>query len=251
MLGGGVSRSGEQLLGPVRERVREQAMGPAGARSRSSMRRSATTSAWSAPRRSSTTARGDRRRCLTRAALAEHTQLRRPRSRSCSRRSRPSRSADRASTSAGGRVYTFGNGGSAADAQHLAGELVGRFKRERRPLPAKSLSADPSAVTCIANDYSFDDVFARQVRGARPRRATSSIGYTTSGRSENVVRGLAAARDARRDDGAVRRRHGGPAAAYADHALVVPSTSTARMQEMHLLLMHLVLDQVDAWAAGE
>jgi D-sedoheptulose 7-phosphate isomerase len=149
---------------------------------------------------------------------------------------------------AGGRLYTFGNGGSAADAQHLSGELLGRFKRERRPLPAMALSTDPSTVTCIANDYEFDALFERQLQ-ALVQPGDMAIGYTTSGSSENVVRGLAAARGL----GAVTVLFGGdgPATAFADHALVVPSQSTARTQEMHLLLMHLVIDRVDAWAAGE
>jgi D-sedoheptulose 7-phosphate isomerase len=149
-----------------------------------------------------------------------------------------------------GRVYAFGNGGSAADAQHLAGELVGRFKRERRPLAAASLAVDPSAVTCIANDYSFDDLFARQVT-ALVRPGDVVVGYTTSGRSENVVRGLAAAKRAGATTVLFAGGDGRPAAEHADHALVVPSTSTARVQELHLLLMHLVVDRVDAWAAGE
>src|SRR3954468_13928581 len=92
---------------------------------------------------------------------------------------------------AGGRVYTFGNGGSAADAQHLAAELIGRYRRSRRPLPASSLAADPSVVTCIANDFGYEDVFARQVAGlARPGDVV--IGFTTTGRSPSVVAGLAA-----------------------------------------------------------
>ncbi|HET9457712.1 MAG TPA: SIS domain-containing protein [Candidatus Limnocylindrales bacterium] len=151
---------------------------------------------------------------------------------------------------AGGRVYAFGNGGSAADAQHLAGELIGRYRRERRPLPAVSLAVDPSVVTCIANDYAFEDVFARQVEAlARPGDVV--VAFTTSGRSENVVRGLAAGRAA----GATTVLFGGgdghPARDHADLRLVVPSSTTARVQEMHLLLLHLVSDGVDAWAAGE
>ncbi len=148
----------------------------------------------------------------------------------------------------GGRVLTFGNGGSAADAQHLAGELVGRFKRERRPLSAFALSVDPSVVTCISNDYSFDDVFARQVQ-AHARAGDVAIGYTTSGRSENVVRALRAAREADAKTVLFAGGDGMPAADHADVALIVPSASTARVQEMHLLLMHLVMDQVDEWAA--
>ena len=146
------------------------------------------------------------------------------------------------------RVITFGNGGSAADSMHFAEELVARFKRERRPLAAHSLAADPTALTCIANDYEFDEVFARQVR-AFARAGDVAIGFTTSGRSANVVRALETARE----QGAVTILFGGgegePAASHADHALVVPSSSTARVQEMHVLMLHLMLEQVDAWAA--
>ena len=149
----------------------------------------------------------------------------------------------------GGRVYTFGNGGSAVDAQHFAEELVGRFKRERRPLPAQSLAVDSAAVTCIANDYSFEEVFERQVR-AFVRNGDIAIGFTTSGRSANVVRGLAAAREAGATTVLFGGGDGGPAAEHADHALVVPSRSTARIQEMHVLFLHIVLEDVDAWAAA-
>jgi D-sedoheptulose 7-phosphate isomerase len=149
----------------------------------------------------------------------------------------------------GGRIYTFGNGGSSADAAHFAEELVGRYKRERRPLPAQSLSIDASALTCIANDYSYDEVFERQVHGF-VREGDVVIGFSTSGRSANVVRALAAARAL----GATTVLFGGgaglPAADHADVALVVPSESTARVQEMHVLLLHLILEEVDAWAAG-
>ena len=150
----------------------------------------------------------------------------------------------------GGRLFTFGNGGSAADAQHLAAELVARYRRERRPLPAVALSVDPSVVTAIGNDYAFEDLFARQVR-AFARDGDMVWGFTTSGRSPNVVGGLAAGREQRATTVVFTGGDGSPAADHADHALVVPSSTTARVQEMHLLLMHLVLEQVDAWAAGE
>jgi len=148
----------------------------------------------------------------------------------------------------GGRVYTFGNGGSSADAAHFAEELLGRFKRERRPLPAQSLSIDASALTCIANDYSYDEVFERQVRGF-VRGGDVVIGFSTSGRSPNVVRGLAAAHEL----GAFTVLFGGgaPGADHADVALTIPSESTARIQEMHVLLLHLILEQVDEWAASQ
>jgi D-sedoheptulose 7-phosphate isomerase len=154
-----------------------------------------------------------------------------------------------ASYERGGRVYTFGNGGSAADSLHFAEELVARFRRERRPLAAQSLAADPTVLTCIANDFDFDDLFVRQVR-AFVGKEDVVIGFTTSGRSSNVVNALAVAREL----GALTVVFGGgegmPAAGHADLALVVPSDSTARVQEMHVLLLHIVLDQVDRWAAS-
>ena len=149
-----------------------------------------------------------------------------------------------------GRVFTFGNGGSSVDAQHFAEELVGRYKRDRRPLPAQSLSVDASVLTCIGNDYSFEEVFERQVHGfVRPGDVV--VGFTTSGRSANVVRGLAAARELGATTVLFGGGGGGPAAEHAELALVVPSRETARVQELHVLLLHVVLEQVDAWAAGE
>jgi D-sedoheptulose 7-phosphate isomerase len=150
----------------------------------------------------------------------------------------------------GGRLFCFGNGGSACDAQHLAEELVARYKRERAPLPATALAADGSVLTCIGNDFGFADVFSRQVR-AHVRAGDMVVGFTTSGRSENVVRALAVARELRATTVLFTGGDGRPAIEHADHALVVPSSSTARVQEMHVLLVHLLLEPVDAWAAGE
>jgi D-sedoheptulose 7-phosphate isomerase len=104
-------------------------------------------------------------------------------------------------------------------------------------------------VTCIANDYSFEDLFARQVE-AHARPGDVAVGYTTSGQSENVVRGLRAARSAGARTVVFAGGDGGAAASEADVALVVPSASTARVQEMHLLLMHLIVEQVDVWASS-
>ncbi|MEO5940219.1 MAG: SIS domain-containing protein [Candidatus Limnocylindrales bacterium] len=149
--------------------------------------------------------------------------------------------------SAGHRVYTFGNGGSAAEAQHLVAELIGRYRGTRRALPAQSLASDPSVVTCIGNDFDFDQVFARQI-SALVDPGDVAIAFTTSGRSPNVVNGLAVAR--RR--GAVTvlfgAGDGADAAAHADLSLLVASDDTARAQEMHLLLLHLVSAVVDDWA---
>jgi D-sedoheptulose 7-phosphate isomerase len=150
----------------------------------------------------------------------------------------------------GGFVYTFGNGGSAADAQHLSGELIGHYKRDRRALPSVTLSTDPSVLTCIANDYSYDDVFARQV-SALARPGDVVIAFTTSGRSPNVVAGLRAARAHGATTVLFGGGDGGPAKEYADHPLLAPSTETPRIQEMHTLMLHVVSELVDRWAAGE
>jgi D-sedoheptulose 7-phosphate isomerase len=150
---------------------------------------------------------------------------------------------------AGGVLYTYGNGGSAADAQHLVGELIGRYLRERRPLPAVALVGDAAVVSCIANDYSYDDVFARQVQAlARPQDMV--VGFSTSGTSPTVVKGLAAARANGACSVAFTSTRGTDLAAAADLAVVVPAEETARIQEMHLLALHLISELVDRWAAG-
>ncbi|MGW1343985.1 D-sedoheptulose-7-phosphate isomerase [Kribbella sp. NPDC002412] len=149
----------------------------------------------------------------------------------------------------GGVLYTYGNGGSAADAQHLAGELIGRYLRERRPLPAVALIGDAAVVSCIANDYSYDDVFARQVT-ALVRPQDMVVGFSTSGTSPTVVKGLAAARANGACSVAFTSTRGKDLAAAADLAVVVPAEETARIQEMHVLALHLVSELVDRWAAG-
>lgn len=155
-----------------------------------------------------------------------------------------------AAFTAGNRLWTFGNGGSAADAQHLTGELVGHYRRDRRPLPAVTLSTDPTVMTCIANDYDYCAVFARQVE-ALVVPGDVVCAFTTSGRSANIVAGLRTA-SAR---GAVTvlfgGGDGGPARDHAHHALLAPSSDTPRIQEMHTLMLHMISEAVDAWAAGE
>lgn len=146
----------------------------------------------------------------------------------------------------GGKLIAFGNGGSAADAQHLVAELVGHFRRERRPLPALALTTDPSVVTAIANDYSFADVFARQVE-ANAKAGDIVIGISTSGEAENVVRGLEAARRAGATTVALTGGNGGRIAALADHALVMPAARTAPIQELHVFVVHALSEHVDAW----
>ena len=136
---------------------------------------------------------------------------------------------------AGGRVLAFGNGGSAADAQHFVAELVGRLERERRALSAIALTTDPSVVTAVSNDMGYAAVFRRQVE-AHGRAGDVALGISTSGRSRNVVLGLEAARDGGLVAAALSVNDGGLLRGLADPLLVVPSRTTARIQEMHIML---------------
>src|SRR5262245_27370318 len=137
----------------------------------------------------------------------------------------------------GNKLLFFGNGGSAADAQHLATELVVRYKRNRPALAAIALTTDTSALTAIGNDFGFDSLFARQVE-ALCRPGDVAIGISTSGNSENVVRGLRAAREAGATTVAFTGEGGGRLAGQVDVSIFIPSRTTARIQEMHLLLGH-------------
>jgi len=145
---------------------------------------------------------------------------------------------------AGGRVLLFGNGGSAADAQHLAAEFVNRFQVERPPLAALALTTDTSILTAVANDYDFQEVFAKQVR-ALGRPGDLAWGISTSGNSPNVAVGLTAARELGLKTLAFSGRDGGPVAAAAEAALIVPSRNTPRIQEVHITLGHVLCDLVD------
>ncbi|MEQ1627193.1 MAG: SIS domain-containing protein, partial [Nitrospira sp.] len=130
----------------------------------------------------------------------------------------------------GRKVLLFGNGGSATDAAHIAAEFVGRYKRERKPLPAIALATDIAAITCIANDYGFDELFARQVL-AHGQKGDIAIAISTSGNSPNVLKGVAAARECGMITIAWTGGTGGKLAGLVDHPFVVPSTVTARIQE--------------------
>ena len=150
---------------------------------------------------------------------------------------------------AGGQVLLCGNGGSATDALHLAGELVGRFYKDRAPLPALALVANPAAVTAIANDYGYEEVFARQVRGLG-RPGDVLIGLSTSGTSPNVVAAMVAAREGGLTRIAMTGRDGGPLADAADHVIAVPSDTTPRIQEGHILAGHVLCELAEAWLFG-
>jgi D-sedoheptulose 7-phosphate isomerase len=146
---------------------------------------------------------------------------------------------------AGGCLFLFGNGGSAADAQHIAAEFLGRFYIERRALPAQALTVNTSALTAIGNDYSFETVFARQVE-ALGRPNDVAMGITTSGNARNVVAGLEAARRLGLATVALTGAGGGRAREVADHWVGVPSDDTPRIQECHILLGHIWSEIVEA-----
>ena len=144
----------------------------------------------------------------------------------------------------GGKILLFGNGGSAADAQHLAAEFVNRLMVERPPLAALALTTDTAILTAVANDYDFLQVFAKQVR-ALGRPGDLALGLSTSGNSPNVVEGLKAARGLGLKTLALSGRDGGPVAAAAELALIVPSWNTPRIQEVQITIGHVLCDLVD------
>ncbi len=152
--------------------------------------------------------------------------------------------------SQGGRIFFCGNGGSAADAQHLAAEYVVRFRREREALPALALTTDTSVLTAGGNDYGFDTIFARQVE-AFARSGDLLFLHSTSGESENLLRAAEVARELGVRTVALLARGGGRLKNAVDRALVVPTNSTARAQELHLTIGHIVCDLVDRAFAGE
>lgn len=143
-----------------------------------------------------------------------------------------------------GKVLFFGNGGSAADAQHMAAELVGRFIAERRALPAMSLSTDTSILTSLGNDYGFEHIFSRQIE-AHGQEGDVAVAISTSGNSANVLAGIAAARSARMYTIGLTGAAGGRMNGKVDVLFRVPSTETPRIQETHILLGHSLCELVD------
>ena len=145
---------------------------------------------------------------------------------------------------AGQKILIMGNGGSAADAQHFAAEMVGRFLLERRALPAIALTTDTSILTAIGNDYGFDDIFKRQVEAlAKPDDVL--IGISTSGNSKNIKRAFAAGKNLGVKTIGLLGRDGGEIASLADLYLTVPSLETPRIQEAHLVMIHILCDLVE------
>lgn len=144
----------------------------------------------------------------------------------------------------GGKLLLCGNGGSAADSQHIAAEFTGRFIEDRRPLAAIALSTDSSALTCIANDYSFKQVFSRQV-SALGRSGDCLLGISTSGNSENILLAIQAANQIGLHTIGLLGRDGGKIGPLCEWSIIVPSESTARIQEAHILIGHTICGSVE------
>lgn len=144
----------------------------------------------------------------------------------------------------GNKILLFGNGGSAADAQHMAAEIVGRFKKERRGLPAIALTTDTSILTAVGNDYGFESIFERQVE-ALCMPGDIAIGISTSGTSPNVLRGLMKAHDLGATTVALTGKNGGKVVDIAHYSFIVPSYDTARIQECHITIGHVLCEIVD------
>jgi D-sedoheptulose 7-phosphate isomerase len=149
-----------------------------------------------------------------------------------------------AALESGRKVLLFGNGGSAADAQHIAAEWIGRFQRERRPLPAIALTTDTSILTAIANDYGFDEVFSRQLK-ALGRKGDIAVAISTSGNSPNVLLAAEAAREIGMITVALTGGDGGKLGPKAQYHLNVPHRLSARIQEVHIMIGHILCELAD------
>lgn len=151
---------------------------------------------------------------------------------------------------AGGRIYIAGNGGSAADAQHLAAEFVSKLCRDRAPLPAEALTVDTSILTAIGNDYGYDKLFSRQVEG-KMRPGDIFLGITTSGQSVNILEALKACREKSIPSIVFCGRDGGPAREHADYCIIAPGEITGVIQEIHIVMAHSLCECVETAIFGE
>ena len=145
---------------------------------------------------------------------------------------------------AGGKIMTAGNGGSAAEALHMAEELVGRYRKNRKSLPAICLAGDPTALTCIGNDYGYDNVFSRQVEGLGCK-GDLLILFTTSGKSRNIIKAIKTARSKKLKTVCLLGKDGGSAKGKADYQLIVSSNATEHIQEAHQVILHIILEAVE------
>ncbi len=144
------------------------------------------------------------------------------------------------------KLFLFGNGGSAADSQHIAGEFIGRFQKERRSLPAIALTTDTSILTCLGNDYSFDIIFARQLDGLA-QEGDIAFGISTSGNSTNVIEGIKTAKKKGLKTISLTGCDGGKLAKMTDISIVVSSKTTARVQETHICIAHIICELVESF----
>ena len=144
----------------------------------------------------------------------------------------------------GNKVYLFGNGGSAADAQHIAAELIGRYKMERNSIPAISFTTDPTVLTSLSNDYSFDNIFSRQCDGL-VNRGDVVIAISTSGKSKNVINGLTSAKKKEAKTIGLLGKKGGDMTDLVTIPIIVDSSSTARIQEVHRVIYHIICELVE------
>ena len=145
---------------------------------------------------------------------------------------------------AGGRLYIAGNGGSAADAQHLAAEFVSKLARDRDPLPAEALTVDSSIITAIGNDYGYEQVFSRQLQG-KVQPNDIFLGITTSGKSPNILKALEQCKILKIPSIIFTGRDGGPAKNLADFSVIVPGSATSTIQELHIVLAHTLCESVE------
>lgn len=151
---------------------------------------------------------------------------------------------------AGGRIYIAGNGGSAADAQHLAAEFVSKLARDRAPLPAEALTVDSSILTAIGNDYGYDQIFSRQIAG-KVTGKDIFLGITTSGKSANILRALEQCRTMGVPSIVFCGRDGGPALPLADYCIIAAGSATSTIQELHIALAHTLCECVERAIFGE
>ncbi len=146
--------------------------------------------------------------------------------------------------SQGNKILIFGNGGSAADSQHLAAELVNRFKKDRNPLPAIALTTDTSILTAVGNDYDFSEIFVKQIL-ALGKKGDIALGISTSGKSENVIKALKVAKEKGLYTVGLSGGSGGLMKDYCDYLILVPSEETPRIQEGHLLFLHIFAELLE------
>ena len=177
-------------------------------------------------------------------AFNEHADVLKKSLKSLSKKIEESSDVIAKSLLSGGTIFWCGNGGSAADSQHIAAEFVGRFKKNRKPLRSIALTTDSSVLTCIANDYSYEEIFSRQLSGLG-RDGDTLVVITTSGESKNIKQVLLQAKKMKIKTIALLGKKGGACKDYADIPLIIQSDTTARIQEIHILIEHLLCELVE------